>query len=311
MRPLRLCYSLLSLIACLFVFVSCERNDTPRIIETPKTYEKDTKLRMSIPKPSNSQEVEEPNQQTITIESQITLNSDIPDNIGEAELRTFLEQNLSSLNGEIVFTVDDEIIYRSVVTNGVESIIIGPGPNGPTPSGDGCSFDGIRECANETLYEMGTVSKFVCAFEFWACYAQAVADCIEEHCINEEYIPIDIIEVPNGAPHPEDPYTSKLPGIGTMSFFYGENIDRMKLIINNIEPGHTTLVYFNSGTDEYYQDAELICKLPDGFYSTNKNTVYEIKHGKFQGQQTINLCPNCDFATLPPLQNPFGGCAPK
>ncbi|MCS4225156.1 hypothetical protein [Sphingobacterium sp. BIGb0165] len=295
-------------------FYSCRRDDSLKITDTLNKYSKETVLKVKANSNAgdNGDNNEEPSsQEEARIQSQVSLNISVPSNTSEEQLVTYINQNISSVNGEIVFKVNGEIFYKSVVKNGVETILIGS----PTAQGgrDGeCSYEGIRQCANKSIYAMGTVSKIVCAFGFYQCYAVAAADCIEKNCINKsrpvvpfEIIPESEIDIP-GNNSGYTPPQNALPGTGTKLFNYAESIDRMKAHIYGKQPTYPTKIFLKDNL--YYADANFTCILPNGYYTNDRLTVYLIEYGQVLNTLIMD-CKDCPYPTsLSTQSDPFIGC---
>lgn len=298
------------LITSLSLTYSCKKNNSIQMTEEQNIYTKETeiKIKSNTPTPGGGTT---PPQQAV-VKSEVSVNVAIPSNVTEEQLTTYLNQNISNINGEITFKVNGEIFYKSTVTNGVETILIG----GPVPQGQGgrdgeCSYEGVRQCANKTLYSMGTVSKIVCAFTFYECYAVAAADCIEKNCIKKGTPPIPFEVMPDSGPTPGNGNggtnpTAQIPGLGVNNFSYGNSIDHMKNIINGHSPALSTKIYFNNG--KYYSNANFSCLLPTGYYTSNLSTVYQVQGGQLVGSTVINPCPSCPVLPFETVPDPFAGC---
>ncbi|WP_294345982.1 hypothetical protein [uncultured Sphingobacterium sp.] len=308
-----------TLILCSIFIFSCQREDKLSISNKKEKYGKNTtlKIRGSKPLKSTNDNNNSSEYQEVVIQSQINLNIVIPSGISQAALNNFLNQNLSNINGEIIFKVDNEIFYKSIVTNGIETVLVGGSDGAPA---QGCSFEGIRQCANKTLYSMGTVSKIVCAIDFWPCYGAAVADCIEANCVKSQTPPnIEILLGDNNSPgtgNDPGPGTGgngitlpKIPGIGLDDFTYADNLDRMQTIINGKKAYFpcVTKIYFSTANGKYYYDNNYSHILPDGYYTNNLSEVYKIFNGEYKGKQFLVPCSNCEAQEVSLLFNcPFG-----
>ncbi|AIM38721.1 hypothetical protein KO02_19970 [Sphingobacterium sp. ML3W] len=300
--------AIICLLATTILTYSCKQNDSLQITETVNNYpSKQTILNLKSIISSNETT---PTPQQAIVQSQLSLNLNIPSAITESELTNYVNQNISNINGEIVFKVNGEIFYKSIITNGVENIIIGV-PNSSGGLENECSFAGVIECAKKTLYALGTVGKIVCAFGMQSCYTVAAADCIEKNCINSGIpaIPFDVTtETPNSGTDPGgvDIPHFKIPNIGIDNFKFGESLVRIEMIISGRTPAHSTKIFSNNNL--YYSDVNFTCILPSGFYTNNDSSVYEIVNGVCIDTRVIASCVTCPYPTLPPLNNPFNGC---
>lgn len=132
---------------------------------------------------NNNYESRNSNSEDIIIEAIFVSNIQIPENLEDDELNTFLEENSNSIEGTYTFKMNEEIIYSSEFTNGIEtvsSVINTNQTNVLNRSGD-CSYEGVRQCTIAKIDALSDFQKVVCAFRR-GCVLIKVGQCIAENC---------------------------------------------------------------------------------------------------------------------------------
>ncbi|WP_046759202.1 hypothetical protein [Kordia jejudonensis] len=107
----------------------------------------------------------------------------IPENLSDAELDIYIQNNLSSISGTVKYMINDEVYIIVEVVNGIKSSIE-TNKNYFLKQAYPCSYDGIQDCVQHAVYEeWSTYTALKCAFTGGlACIADEAASCIEENC---------------------------------------------------------------------------------------------------------------------------------
>ncbi|WP_435253897.1 hypothetical protein [Tenacibaculum sp. A30] len=117
------------------------------------------------------------------VSSEFKTNFFIPKELKDIEeLKLLIKSNLNKIDGVLYYKINGEIVDEIFIKSGefFENEINNLEEKSRK---NGCSFDGIRSCASNSMRSGTRVSRIICAFAFYECYAEAVASCIEINCI--------------------------------------------------------------------------------------------------------------------------------
>lgn len=265
------------------VFISCKK-DRIELTKEFENYETSIKIPVNVLM-SNGGDPEEPtppDSAEFIVESDLSLNFNIPDNFSQQDLALFLNQNINNLNGEIKIYTQGQLAYHSTLSSGVETILYPTSSHNEYPRAGECGYEGIRQCANKAIYSQGTISKILCAFEFWACYAEEVANCIEANCIDEGKPPINV-EITGPSQEGNSTVTflpERDPGFCNL---YGTNSYETKYFLTLADLETLTLSQLNitASVTVYYDNSYIVRlsannqQVPDGFYSIDCGEPYQ------------------------------------
>ena len=95
------------------------------------------------------------------------------------ELRDFLKNSPSKVNGIVELIIDDEMIFSIEIVNGVQkSPNISNLANGSYP----CTYPGIKKCAIERIKALNWFDKTLCILEGFGCVVNNYASCMVDNC---------------------------------------------------------------------------------------------------------------------------------
>lgn len=278
-----------------FSFYSCNKEKELKITEERESYTFSKKILLKEANVNGTEENALIDSSVAVISTEIELNIAIPENISQEDLRIFLQNNQSSLNGEILFKLDNEVFYHSIVQSGQETILIGSnGSGGEYSRSTECSYEGLRQCAKKAIYSKTTIGKIICSFEFWACFTEEVADCVETNCIRKAkpVIEFDIEEQNSNTPNQGAGNNNlRFPDNYSGAYYYTVS----PIYIYSDLPKYSSNIYFLNG--KYYFNSSKTCLLPTGYYfNDSDNSIYQVVNGEIV---SINSKPQPPCATCP------------
>ena len=107
----------------------------------------------------------------------------IPENLSDDQLDTYINSNLTSINGTLKYVINDDVFLTISVINGeIGSTIVNKNIQFKTTYP--CTYDGIQDCVQNAVYnEWSTFKKISCAVRMGLpCIAQETAICVAENC---------------------------------------------------------------------------------------------------------------------------------
>lgn len=120
--------------------------------------------------------------QELNIEFSFISEEPLPNFNNEEELTNYFQNNIDQLNGSFIYSINNEILYESIVTNGIENVLPNTNDNYAQKLDGGCDYESIRQCTRDSIDNMGTINKLFCIAAGFACVAQEFANCTYTNC---------------------------------------------------------------------------------------------------------------------------------
>ncbi|RBP34617.1 hypothetical protein DFR65_101514 [Oceanihabitans sediminis] len=120
--------------------------------------------------------------QELNIEFSFISDDPLPDFNNDEELTNYFQNNIDQLNGSFIYSINNEILYESIVINGIENALPNTNDNYTQQLYRGCDYESIRQCTRDSIDNMGTISKLVCIAAGFACVAEEFANCAYTNC---------------------------------------------------------------------------------------------------------------------------------
>lgn len=117
----------------------------------------------------------------IIIETVFVSNIEIPENLDDEDLTSFLVENSNILEGEFTFIMNDEVAYVSTINDSQETASRVSNSNINFRINGDCSYEGIRQCTIAKIDALSDFQKVVCAFRR-GCVLVKIGECISENC---------------------------------------------------------------------------------------------------------------------------------